>query len=58
MGHVMVNAMHLVGLSKTPRVNARLAQSVDQLTALAARCPQLTHRELLHVKGVQQLADG
>jgi len=58
MGHVVLNAMQLIGLSRTPRVNSKLRQSLDQLTELTAKSPQLTDRERLHVKAVRQFADG
>ena len=58
MGHVVSNAMRLIGLSRTPRIDAELRKSVEHLTDLTAKSPQLTDRERLHVKAVQQLADG
>ena len=58
MGHVVANALQLIGLSKTPRIDSELRRSLDRLADLAARSPQLTNREQLHVKAVQQLADG
>ena len=58
MAHVVTSAMQLIGLSRSPRTDAGLRQSVDHLTDLTAKSPQLTHRERLHVQAVQQLADG
>jgi len=58
MGHVVSNAMRLIGLSRTPRIDAELRKRVEQLTDLTAKSAQLTDRERLHVKAVQQLADG
>ena len=58
MGHVVLNTMKLIGLSKTPRVDPDLRRSLDELKELAAKSPELTDRELLHVKAVQQFADG
>jgi len=58
MGHVVNNAVRLIGLSKTPRIDMELRENLDHLTDLTARSPQLTDRERLHVKAVQQLANG
>jgi len=58
MGHVVTNAMRMIGLSKTPRTDAELREHLDHLADLTAKSPQLTDRERLHVKAVQQLADG
>jgi len=58
MGHVVVNAMRMIGLSRTPRIDTELRLSLDHLTDLTAKSPQLTERERLHVKAIQQLADG
>jgi len=58
MGHVVRNMVKMVGLSKTPRVDVSLRQGLEQLTDLAEKSPNLTVRERLHVKAVQQFADG
>jgi len=58
MGHVVLNTMQLIGLSKTPRFDVKLRQSVDHLSKLSANCAHLTDRERLHVTAVHQFADG
>jgi len=58
MGHVVYNTMKLIGLSKTPRVDVNLRQSLDELNELTTKSPHLTDRELLHVKALHQFADG
>ena len=58
MGHVVLNAMQMIGMSKTPRLDSKLRQSLCELSELAAKSNQLTNRELLHVKAVQLFADG
>lgn len=58
MGHVVQNTMAMIGLSKTPRVDAELSQNLEHLAELTAKSPDLTDREHLHVKAVQQFADG
>ena len=58
MGHVVSCAMQLIGLSKTARVDLGLRQSLDELSELTAKSTDLTDREQLHVKAIQQFADG
>ena len=58
MGHVVLNAMQLIGLSRTPRVDTSLRHSLDHLAELSTKSRHLTDRELMHVKAVQQFADG
>jgi len=58
MGHVVLNAMSMIGMSKSPRVDTELRRHLDELQRVMSKCSHLTDRERLHVKGVRQLADG
>jgi len=58
MGHVVLNAMSMIGMSKSLRVDAELRRNLDELQRVTSKCSHLTDRERLHVKGVQQLAEG
>jgi len=58
MGHVVYNAMQLVGLSKTPRVDPLLRTSLDNMSMLAANSTGVTRREQLHARAIQEFAEG
>jgi len=58
MGHVVRNMVKMIGLSKTPRVDVSLRQCIERLMDLSEKSQNLTDRERLHVKAVQQFADG
>ena len=58
MGHVVLNMMELSGMSRSPRVDVDLRESLAHMDRIAQTFSQLTSREMLHVKAVQQFANG